>query len=275
MPAIENDRPAGLKKVHVQTRTDLVAAQLMQYIESAGLLPGNRLPAEARLAEEFGVSRPVVREAIRDLTGKGVVQVVNGRGAIIRPVEIGPLQGFFDRAMLVGSDGTVIELMEVRRGLEISSAILAAGRRDDADVARLTELTRAMAENVDDDERYVDLDVEFHVQIAKATGNTMMGLLVESIREALRKAVRRGLQPRHEHAEREQVQNLHEDILRAIAAGDAEAAGTAMSRHFDVAIATIAAGADTAEPGAAEPGAAGAGAAEPGSAGAENGKESR
>jgi GntR family transcriptional regulator, transcriptional repressor for pyruvate dehydrogenase complex len=233
--------PPGLDKVHVETRTDQVASQLMRYIEVAGLVPGNRLPAEAKLAEEFGVSRPVVREAIRDLTGKGVVQVINGRGAIIRPVEIGPLQGFFDRAMLVGTDDTVIELMEVRRGLEIASATLAARQRDPGHVARLTELVRAMGENVDDEERYVDLDVEFHVQIAKATGNTMLSLLVESIREALRKAVRRGLQPRHEHAERELVQQLHEAILRAIADGDPDAAGIAMTRHFDVAIATIAA----------------------------------
>ena len=70
------DKSAGLEKIRVQTRTDQVAIQLLRYIETARLKPGSRLPAEAKLADEFGVSRPVVREAIRDLTGKGVVEVV-------------------------------------------------------------------------------------------------------------------------------------------------------------------------------------------------------
>lgn len=229
----------GLEGVRVQTRTDQVTAQLMRYIERAGLKPGGRLPAEATLAAEFGVSRQVVREAIRDLTGQGVVEVVNGRGAIIRPMGIGPLQGFFDRAMLIGSDDTVLELMQVRRGLEIEAAMLAARRRDGESLARLTQITSAMSELVDDMDTYIDLDVELHVQIAKATGNTMLGLLVESIREALHKAVRRGLQPRHEHTERADVQQLHEQILEAIVRGAPRAAATAMGRHFDVAIETI------------------------------------
>jgi GntR family transcriptional repressor for pyruvate dehydrogenase complex len=222
-----------------QTRADQAAAELMRYIEVAGLKPGDRLPSEATLATEFGVSRPVVREAMRDLTGKGVIQVVNGRGAIIRPLEIGPLQGFFDRTMLVGGDSMVLELMEVRRGLEVEAATLAAKRRDSDAIARLTELTAAMAEAVDHDEQYIDMDVEFHVQIAKATGNVMMALLVESIREALRKSVLRGLQPLHEHTERDGVQKIHEDILGAIARGAPRAAATAMARHFDVAISNI------------------------------------
>ncbi|MEV0290319.1 FadR/GntR family transcriptional regulator [Kribbella sp. NPDC050820] len=230
---------AAFEKIQVQTRSEKVAAELARYIEAADLRPGDQLPGETTLAAEFGVSRSVVREAIRDLAGKGVVQVSNGRRAIIRPVEIGPLQDFFDRATLMGSDDTVLELMEVRRGLENVSATLAATRRSSSDVARLKELARAMAANIDNEDRYVDLDVEFHVQITKAAGNVMLGLLVESVREAVRGAVQRGMRPRREHSEREHVQRLHEKVLRAIIDGDAEAARQAMNRHFDVAIATI------------------------------------
>ncbi len=238
MPTTSDVPP--LEKVRVHTRADQVAAQLMRYIEHAGLGPGSRLPSEVQLAKDFGVSRPVVREAIRELTGKGIVHVVNGQaGAIIRPVEIDPLLGFFDRATLVGADDTVLELLEVRRGLEITSAALAARRRGDDDLARLTEVTRAMADHLDDEEHYIDLDVEFHVQLARATGNTMMALLVESIRGALRNAVRRGLETRDQPAARKVVQAIHDDILHAVAAGDADAAERAMARHFDVAITTI------------------------------------
>jgi GntR family transcriptional repressor for pyruvate dehydrogenase complex len=229
-----------LKRVRAETLTERVGNELLDYIQKLGLQPGSLLPGEAVLADQFGVSRPVVREAIRNLAGKGVVESLSGRGTIVRPIDSGPLRWFFDRAMAVGDDDTVIELLEVRQGLEVAGAMLAASRRDDRALAHLRQLMSEMASAVDDEERYADLDVEFHLEVAKTTGNTMMGLLVESIRDALRAGVRRGLELRQSHAQRIQVQTLHEAVLAAIVKGDPNESAMAMAQHFEIAIATVA-----------------------------------
>jgi GntR family transcriptional regulator, transcriptional repressor for pyruvate dehydrogenase complex len=228
-----------LKRVHPETLTERVGDELLDYIQRLGLQPGSLLPSETVLADQFGVSRPVVREAIRNLAGKGVVESLSGRGTIVRPIDGGPLRWFFDRAMAVGNDDTVLELLEVRQGLEVAGVMLAASRRDDRALVHLRQLMSEMAGAVDNEERYIDLDVAFHLQVAKTSGNTMMSLLVESIREALRAGVRRGLELRRDHAQRAEVQALHEAVLAAIAKGDPNESALAMARHFDEAIATI------------------------------------
>lgn len=105
---------------------------------------------------------------------------------------------------------------------------------------RLRQLMSEMAGAVDNEARYIDLDVELHLQVAKTSRNTMMNLLVQSIREALRAGVRRGLELRRDHAQRAEVQALHEAVLAAIAKGDPNESALALARHFDDAIATIA-----------------------------------
>ncbi len=88
--------------------------------------------------------------------------------------------------------------------------------------------------------RYIDLDAAFHLQVAKTSGKTMMSLLVQSTREALRADVRRGLELRRDHAQRAQVQTRHEAVLATIAKRDPNESALAMARHFENTIATIA-----------------------------------
>lgn len=224
-----------LPKITRGTLADQVTDRLLEYIESQHLKPGDLLPSETSLVTSFGVSRPVVREALKNLAGKGVIEIVNGKGALIRPVDPDPLRLFFRRAMQMDSHA-MLELMEVRKGLEIQSAILAAQRRDSADLEAIRRALSAMRENIHNLDTYTRLDVEFHLRIAAASHNTMMVSLVESIRDALRNTIAAGLQSRGPALQLDSIQRTHEELYQTLVEGNAQAAMQAMARHFDEAI---------------------------------------
>ncbi len=212
-----------LPKITRGTLADQVTERLLEYIEAQHLKPGDLLPSETSLVTSFGVSRPVVREALKNLEGKGVIEIVNGKGALIRPIDSDPLRLFFRRAMQM-EPCAMLELMEVRKGLEIQSAVLAAQRRNDADLEAIRRVLKAMRENVHDLNAFTQLDVEFHLRIAAASHNAMMVSLVESIRDALRNTIMAGLQSRGPALELEGIQRTHEELYDALVEGNVQAA---------------------------------------------------
>lgn len=214
-----------------ETLADQVARQLLAYIEEHRLQPGALLPSSQQLAREFGVSRPVIREALRSLAGRSVIEVVNGKGAVVRPLSAQPLGTFFQRAMQLDHTSAQ-EMLEVRRGLERQSARLAAERRTDAELARLRERVGALREAVADVDGYLDLDVAFHVALAEAAHNTMLSHLVTSMRQALRASMD-VVRVRQHPAVRLRVQDAHEAVVEAVAARDSAAAERAMEAHFE------------------------------------------
>ncbi len=228
-----------LPKVTRGTLADQVTDRLLEYIETQRLRPGDLLPSETSLSASFGVSRPVIREALKSLAGQGVIEIVNGKGALIRPVDSDPLRLFFRRAMQM-EYGTMLELMEVRKGLEVQSAALAAQRRDDRDLQEIRQALQSMREHIDDPEAFIRLDVAFHLRIAAASHNTMMVSLIESIRDALLNTITFGLQSRGQSLQFESIHQSHEQLFQTLAAGDSQAAMQAMTRHFDEAILAIA-----------------------------------
>ena len=227
-----------LPKITRGTLAAQVADRLLEYVEAQHLKPGDLLPSETSLVASFGVSRPVIREALKSLAGKGIIEIVNGKGALIRPIDSDPLRLFFRRAMQM-EYGTLRELMEVRKGLEVQSAILAAQHRDPQDLEGIRQILKAMRENMSDLEVFTRLDVEFHLRITTASHNTMMISLVESIRDALRNTITAGLQSRGQSLQLENIQLAHEQLFETLVAGDVQAAMVAMSRHFDEAILAI------------------------------------
>ncbi len=224
-----------LPKITRGTLADQVTDRLLEYIETQHLRPGDLLPSETSLANSFGVSRPVIREALKSLEGKGVIEIVNGKGALIRPIDNDSLRLFFRRAMEM-EYGTMLELMEVRKGLEVQSAVLAAQRRDEKDLAAIRQVVGAMRETTSDLDAYTRLDVEFHLRVAAASHNSMMVSLVESIRDALRNTIIAGLRSRGPALNLESIQCTHEELYDALVEGNVQAAMETMVRHFDEAI---------------------------------------
>jgi GntR family transcriptional regulator, transcriptional repressor for pyruvate dehydrogenase complex len=227
-----------LPKLSRGTLAEQVTENLLSYIETQRLRPGDLLPSETSLATSFGVSRPVIREALKNLEGKGIIEIVNGKGALVKPIDGDPLRLFFQRAMQIERN-SILELMEVRKGLEVQAAILAASRRVPQELEQMERIVAEMRENLHDFEAYTRLDVEFHLLIAKASHNDMIVFLVESIRDALRNSISAGLRSRNRVAQLEELQNTHENLYRTLKQGDVDGARVIMTRHFDEAIAAM------------------------------------
>ncbi|MFN8380192.1 MAG: FadR/GntR family transcriptional regulator [Anaerolineae bacterium] len=218
-----------------QTLADQAAESIRNYIVNHELKPGAMLPPAHILAAQLGVSRSVIREALKDLVGQNTIEIINGKGALVKAVDSQDLTNFFQRA-LVFDHKAIRELLEVRQGLEVQAARLAAIHHTDEDLETLSEILEQMRTHFQDVEAYTANDLRFHVGVATATGNTMMMHIVESLRDATWDSMHRwhGIQRTVE--EYAQVQQMHIEILNAIREGDPEAAAHAMSRHFDEAL---------------------------------------
>lgn len=225
-------------KVAYKSLVEQVTDALMDRIEEDELRPGDRLPSTASMMADFGVSRPVIREALKTLEGRGIIQISNGRTAVIQPVTGEVLQSFFKRAVIFEEDN-LREVLEIRYGIEVQCAKLAAERRTDKHVAELEDLVQEMRASLHSSETYTELDLQFHQLIAAATGNRLLYYLVRSIRDALRDMIREGLTHRLTDEELQLVQTTHEGIVRHIAARHPDEAARAMAFHFDDAIRAI------------------------------------
>jgi DNA-binding FadR family transcriptional regulator len=222
-----------------ETLPEQLAEQLVNLIEQQRLIPGDFLPSAAAVAEQYGVSRPVVREALRTLEARGIVRIENGRGAIVQPFTNDQLSQFFQRAVNVRRE-SLVELLEVRKGLEVESASLAAIRATDDELRRIDQQVRKMGAAVGEGTTYAELDAQLHLQIASAAHNTMLLYLIESIREPLKVSIEEGLRSRAKAAHHSRVQELHEELACALGNRDAAGAAEIMSLHFDEAVLHIA-----------------------------------
>ena len=162
-----------------------IVDQIQQQIVSGALKPGDQIPAERDLAERFGVSRTAVREAIKSLTEKGLIEVFVGRGTFV--TNLSPDRVVESITLLLRNElHNVTSIQEAREVLEIPTARLAAMRRSDAHVARLRAICAELEEENSLSARLVDGDKEFHVEVARATGNPVLVLLGQTIVALLR-----------------------------------------------------------------------------------------
>lgn len=208
-----------------------VAAQIQDLILAKELTTGERLPSERDLCEQFGVSRTVVREAIRALEAKGLLESRGGSGTYVKALEAGDVSDSIG-AYIVTQDDVVPhdKLMEVRRVLEVQVAALAAQRATGDDVQRLEALVEAMEDVTDSPEECARLDLEFHVAVARATGNELFEMLLDPFMGALYEG--RRVASALEGVPEEAI-GFHRQLLEQIKAGDPEAAAAAMSSHLD------------------------------------------
>lgn len=201
---------------------EAVRRELIEHIETGDLAVGGKLPSETELARAFGVSRPVIREALGGLRASGVIQSRPGRGSFVasqRPTGL----------LLLGRYAEA-ELHEVRCHLEIPGVAEAAQRRSPKHCDRLRELI-AELDAESDARRWVALDATFHICLAEATGNRLQLRLIEDLRDLLvEHSFAAALVPgRIEEANAE-----HRVICHAVVAGDADQARREMQRHLEV-----------------------------------------
>jgi len=208
--------------------SDKVADMMLETILSRRLAIGDRLPSERELGEQFGVSRTVVREAVRALVAKGVIEVRSGSGLRVAAVDAAAVSE--SMSLYVRGGGIDFERVhEVRTLLEVHIAGVAAERASTEDVERLREVHERMQREAGDVDAASRDDLEFHRVIARATQNDLFLVLMDSIGTALidirRENLGSGAAP--------VTLSQHERILDRIAAHDPAGARAAMSDHLD------------------------------------------
>jgi len=216
------------------TLSEKVAASITQAIMDGALAPGERLLSERDLGEQFGVSRTVVREAVRSLVAEGLVESRSGRGvqvAAVGPEAIGrAMSMFLHRSSAIDYR----RVHEVRSALEIDMAGYAAERATPEDVAKLRALTDELQDvRGEDDERAAQLDVAFHRALAQATQNELFLVLLDAIGEVLLEIRRRAFRAPGLLG---YAVAAHQEILDRIAAGEADEARDAMRRHLQTSV---------------------------------------
>ena len=208
--------------------SDKVADLMLETILSRRLKVGDRLPSERELGEQFGVSRTVVREAVRALAAKGVIEVRSGSGLRVAAVDAAAVRESIS-LFLRGGPIDLQRVHEVRAVLEVHIAGLAAERATPSDIARLHDAHDHMTAASDDVEDAAHDDLEFHRAIAMATHNDLFLLLLDSIAGVLIDIMRENLGSGSTPMTLEQ----HRRILDSIVAGDVEGAGVAMASHLE------------------------------------------
>jgi DNA-binding FadR family transcriptional regulator len=227
-----------MKELNRETLAEQVADTIVELIENENLAPGDSLPSTATLEKIFQVSRPVIREALKTLEGRDILEISNGRTPTIKPITSDSLKNFFTRAIAIDKQ-SLIELLEVRRGLEIQSALLSARYIKDEELVELKEILEQMRQNLSNIDQFTVLDVKFHLKIASTTRNSMLYFLIESIRDALTNTIKEGLRSRYSHEQLLRVQDRHDMIFAQLSARNEAGVAEAMASHFDDAINAI------------------------------------
>jgi DNA-binding FadR family transcriptional regulator len=217
---------------------DQIAGQILTQLTQQGARAGDLLPAESKLAEQFHASRPIVREALKQLAGQGVVEVVNGRGTLVKPLNEAQLRAYFTHAITI-ERLPFREIMEARKPIEVQSARLAAHRRNPDQLEAMQDIIRKMRRSLANADAYVDLDHELHRLIAEASGNMIIMHLIGALRGALNDLTHNTLYRRRNRQQLERVHVLHEAIVNEIGYRNAEMAGQAMDVHFSEALAFL------------------------------------
>lgn len=206
-----------------------IVSQIEQRIEAGDLKVGDRLPSERELAEQFAVSRTAVREAVKALRQKGLVEILPGRGTFITNGTSDSVRSSLDMLIKMGSTKGSGYMVEVREILEPEIAALAATRITEEYIATMQEAVNIMDTALDNVDLFVEADLDFHLALAEGTQNPIIPILVDSIIDLLRKQRKRiglttgGLQRGQVH---------HKKILDAIVRRDPQAARQAMQDHL-------------------------------------------
>jgi GntR family transcriptional repressor for pyruvate dehydrogenase complex len=220
------------RKVRIGRASDEVAEQIEQAILSGQLSPGDRLPSERELAEQFGLSRITVRDALRILESTGFLEIKLGAsgGAFVREPSFAPLSNSLS-SMLKFKKATILELAEARKIVETATAELAAQRAtaEDLEALRLAVETASRAYENGESAYSPQYSVDFHAALARAAKNYVLDLTVNSFRMLFYEVLEQLLST-SDMAQR--AISDHWAIYKAIEARDARRARELMIEHL-------------------------------------------
>jgi GntR family transcriptional repressor for pyruvate dehydrogenase complex len=216
----------GLSRVAALSLPDRLSIDIERLILDGTLAAGERLPAERDLAEHLGVSRVSIRQALRELETRGLIDRKPGRGTVVLSAEghVAVSSSFGKKPTEAGELG---DIMELRAIIEPPIARIAASRVSARDLAQLEELVQAMEVDVSK-ERYAELDRAFHQAIAQYTYNPLLAFLNERIANEIAPSRASRYQTKSRRASSSAA---HRRIYEAIAARDGDQAEVAAREH--------------------------------------------
>jgi GntR family transcriptional repressor for pyruvate dehydrogenase complex len=210
------------------TVSDAIAAALFD----DRIAPGEPLPSEGEIAREFGVSKPIAREALRNLTAAGLIFTQQGKVARAKALNGEPLEKIYGYA--VRSNLTRLrEANEMRRVIETGIARLASQRRDNAGMAAMQRALEDMSSGLGDPAAFTEADILFHLGLAKATGNSMIRVQMEGMRSVQREVSELfSRRANRTAADWRATIDRHRALYEAIEAGDGALAEQCVAKHF-------------------------------------------
>jgi|SRR6185437_10015275 len=211
--------------------TDEVAELVAQMIADNRMKAGDVLPSEQTLSQMFHVSIRVVREGLRTLAARGIIQTSQGKRAIVAgdsPVAIEAYFRFVERM----DRKSVLELYELREVIEVHATVLAAQRATADDIARARQALETMISAGDDVAAYVTGDIAFHAAIIDAVHNRFLSGVMSALSGALHAERELGVRNRIRAGKRPKAVREHRAILAAVQAGDSERAERAILVHM-------------------------------------------
>lgn len=214
-----------------QTRLyEQVVERIEKLVFEGQLNPGDRLPAERELSEQFNVSRTVIREAVKALQEKGLVEIRPGVGTFVHDGMANTMRQSLGRMVMIDRHHGLHNLTQVREIFEPEIAAIAAQNATPKDIQAMEAAVREMDQSMSDVDRYITADHEFHLALARATQNTLIVDLIDSIVDLL--AEQRRLIFLAGNGGPERGQQHHRNILTAIINRESKQAHNLMTRHL-------------------------------------------
>lgn len=236
MSTATNDSPLFATKLAVPSRlADAVFEAIAAAVFEGRLVPGDPLPSEGEIAREFGVSKPIAREALRQLASAGLVHTQQGKVARVKALNGEPLERFYGFAVR-SSLRRLREANEMRLVVETGIARLAARRRSPEGLKVMKGAVEDMERALLKPDAFTEADIAFHHGLALATGNTMIRVQVEGLRSVQRE-VSELFSSRSNRTEADWAATVerHREILASIEAGDEGRAVAAIVKHYEAA----------------------------------------
>ena len=206
----------------------IIADKIIDLIGSKELLPGEKLPSEQELMKELNVGRGTIREAIKSLVSRNIVEIRRGVGTFVAK-NTGVVEDPLGFSFIDNKKKLVKDSMDVRLLLEPSIARWAARNATDFEILEIIELSKKIETAILNDENYSDLDVEFHTKIANSSGN----LVVENLIPILNTNIRSLIDVTHAVLKEHTILS-HKKIANAIKERDEEMAEQLMKEHIEI-----------------------------------------
>jgi GntR family transcriptional repressor for pyruvate dehydrogenase complex len=221
-----------LKPIRPKRISDQVFEQLRDHIFRGHVKPGERLMTERELAQTLRVSRPVVREAINKLVNIGLIEQRQGQGTFVTSaedsVQKNPLAAVVD-----GQNVSLLDLLEVRLGLECNAATMAAQRATTEDIVGLESSLKQMIAEIKSGDLGTHADVSFHMAISYATKNMVQIHIMKSFYDLMFFGIKENLEALYaEPGNLERIVEQHTDVFECIRRHDPDAAYEAMKQHI-------------------------------------------